>query len=146
MSEDQLHAVFLKIPLLHFTDNSLKVNDDDHLLLMALPPCKIEPAALELIHPVRLRLHKVRIVYQLLEPPHPSVLLLVVKPSCSLGGIASIHKLLLMLLLHAVLAEFDQLSLKGLAHLHLCEWLLASYLYVIAVLLHSSLVDHVVGL
>ena len=141
-----MHAVFLKIPLFHFADYSLKVNDDDHLLLVALPPCKVEPAALELIHPVRLRLHKVGIVNQLLEPPHPSILLLVVKPSSSLGGIATIHKLLLMLLLHAVLAEFDQLSLKGLAHLHLSEWLLAPYLYVIAVLLHGSLVDHVVCL
>ena len=60
--------------------------------------------------------------------------------------ITSIHKLLLMLLLHAILTELDQLALQGLAHLHLSERLLDSYLYVISVLLNGGLVDHIVGL
>ena len=139
MSQNKLHRVILKVFLLNFSDDPLKVNYHDHFIFVTGSAAKIHPAAFKLEDPLRLRLHELRVIDELGEPLRSIFDDRLTALAGSMVMMAGEDLILLqLLLLQLTFAELDQFALQCLADLDLRERLLSrAQMYA----LHITVID-----
>ena len=59
MSQHELHIVVFEILFLDFSNHAFKVDDHDHLVLVALPTAEVKSTTFELENSLRVRLQTV---------------------------------------------------------------------------------------